>query len=584
MIRKILGVICFAISFCFMLFIVIIATVSTKNEDPADDLFVFSLYERFRETTAVYFELMFIFASLAIALLICWAGVKLFMKKKKEDPAAVLITENKTRSKVNLFFIFAIAFSLIMAGMFFYLPHRNAKKLQAEFKTFSSDTIFMLLGEAYDHGVIVHKRTLSDKNNFQQRYRQEVIAEIKSSAEDKTPLMLSFINEDHSELEFERINETDDKGRTALMIALAFGADSKTIETLIKEGASVKAEDDRKRDPLMYAAMFSDDENIIDLLVKNGASLLSSDYDGNYAIHLAAKYNRSVSVTERLIKDRNIVNRSGGEKNNRETPLIIAVRYNNDPGITALLLENGANVNRKARNGNTAINYAVANGNMEIAKQLINAGAYLDRKYYSVLDTAIVYSKDTDMIEMLIEAGAKLEMEDTDFFPNLLIYAAHCANLEIISFFIDKGMDLNEKNIYGMGILEIASVNSNAFEVIGFLKEKGAKEGKVSGEDFPLFVLVSALNYNPAQIEEFISNGADLKQTSSNGYDAFAAACRFNRNPACVEVFLRHGFSFEDADRNGKTYEDHLKENPKKELVRHFYAGTDTKHQGTANG
>src|SRR5690349_1653087 len=59
------------------------------------------------------------------------------------------------------------------------------------------------------------------------------------------------------------------------------------------------------------------------------------------------------------------------------TPLIIAV-YNNQPAVTAILLQNGADPNAQDVSGNTALMGACFKGNTALAEKLINAGAAIN--------------------------------------------------------------------------------------------------------------------------------------------------------------------------------------------------------------
>src|SRR4051812_1033675 len=64
----------------------------------------------------------------------------------------------------------------------------------------------------------------------------------------------------------------------------------------------------------------------------------------------------------------------GADKINENGQLVIAARAGNTPRVTALL-QGGAAVNSRDRNGDTPLNMAAAKGNAELATVLVKAGA-----------------------------------------------------------------------------------------------------------------------------------------------------------------------------------------------------------------
>jgi ankyrin repeat protein len=89
-----------------------------------------------------------------------------------------------------------------------------------------------------------------------------------------------------------------------------------------------------------------------------------------------------------------------------------------------------------------------------------------DTSGYTALYWAI-YHRNMYNIQLLLEYGSTLEVSHTQ---NALFYAVACNNLEVLMYFIDKGIDINIKK-NGRTLLEYAT-GLRRTEIIGYLKRK----------------------------------------------------------------------------------------------------------------
>ena len=85
--------------------------------------------------------------------------------------------------------------------------------------------------------------------------------------------------------------------------------------------------------------------------------------------------------------------------------LIDAARYG-DLETVKLLIENGADIDAKDKDGYTVLMYASNNGNLEIIKYLVENGADINIKDKNG-DTALNYARTEGIKEVLIKTGAK---------------------------------------------------------------------------------------------------------------------------------------------------------------------------------
>ena len=192
--------------------------------------------------------------------------------------------------------------------------------------------------------------------------------------------------------------------------------------------------------------------------------------------------------------------------------LIAATSENNLEEVKKLLRE-GADANAtEESNGITALHAAVENGNLEIVRELLQAGAKAnardenrrtplmsldadatpelvrlllsfgarvisrDNGKSSVLINAVRNYADAEVLQLLIQAGAKIDMADADGMTPLM-EAAMDENLEAVKVLLGAGANVNLKTVEGETALSFASSE----EIRQLLLSYGAQESKDEG-------------------------------------------------------------------------------------------------------
>jgi hypothetical protein len=126
-------------------------------------------------------------------------------------------------------------------------------------------------------------------------------------------------------------------------------ANIEIIQFLLDSGAKTNIRDFQKRTPLMMLDGDATPE-ILDLLIRYGAKVRLVDKEKNTALHRLVQNTSDDTLIRLLINqgiDVNAVNKAG------QTALMLAAENGNDESVKALL-EAGADVNRKDREGKTA--------------------------------------------------------------------------------------------------------------------------------------------------------------------------------------------------------------------------------------
>jgi serine/threonine-protein phosphatase 6 regulatory ankyrin repeat subunit B len=190
-------------------------------------------------------------------------------------------------------------------------------------------------------------------------------------------------------------------------------------------------------------------------LIGNNHDLLSSrDERGITPLYYAAM-NGQRDVVDFLIQNGCDINES---LKNGMTPLCTAAFKHYD--IVSLLIEKGADVNHKTYSGDTALHFAVLNGNYEITKILLDNGA---------------------------------NVNDADNEGNTPLFKAVMVNKkEIVDLLVQRGADVNSKNQEGCTPLHSASMQYPD-DISKLLERHGAvdlpKDDKViKGKDLPFIV------------------------------------------------------------------------------------------------
>ncbi|MBU0765431.1 MAG: ankyrin repeat domain-containing protein, partial [Bacteroidetes bacterium] len=100
------------------------------------------------------------------------------------------------------------------------------------------------------------------------------------------------------------------------------------------------------------------------------------------------------------------------KKDEYGTDALMAAVYTGDPGITGLLMENGADVSGRDGYGYSPLLYAAETGDTSVVRLLLDFGARVnDRTNNGLTALAVaVKNRNTDVAAMLIKAGANVNL------------------------------------------------------------------------------------------------------------------------------------------------------------------------------
>ncbi len=233
---------------------------------------------------------------------------------------------------------------------------------------------------------------------------------------------------------------------TPLIIAVEQGA-VEFVKTLIAAGADFGVES--RIGTALHRAAFKGQTEIIQILLKAGAKteVMSRRF---FPLHLAAMAGHLDAVAA-LVKGGADVNSHDGS---RRTPLHRVLDSSNPrvSEIARFLIDNGAAVETTDDDGETPLMTAVREGYSEV-------------------------------VQSLLEKGARTDVRDINFNQTLLHLAAIRGYGDIVDILLSRGLDANAQDIYGATPIRYALLHGNA-PVVGSLERVLDKPHVVKFKNF----------------------------------------------------------------------------------------------------
>lgn len=153
---------------------------------------------------------------------------------------------------------------------------------------------------------------------------------------------------------------------------------------------------------------------------------------------------------------------------NSNTSLIEAVWYQDFQAVK-VLVEKGANIDKKQGDGITPLMFAVEKGNLEIAEYLINKGADLNSRAKNKNTPLIIatFHGQDECVELLIKNGANVNLKQCDGFT-ALHFALEKDFIDVAKILIKGGADRNIKNLRNQTCIDMARNHGENGDVITF--------------------------------------------------------------------------------------------------------------------
>ena len=223
-----------------------------------------------------------------------------------------------------------------------------------------------------------------------------------------------------------------------------------------------------------------DNVNVVDCLLQNGANVDLQDKDGQTALfHGLRNQGIPYGILSSLLKNGANLNTS---RNDKSTPLILATQSlkNAVEQLVPWLIDNGANVDPRDKDGLTALHHACMYGNScEVLNGLIKHGANVNASTSNKVTPLMRAAENCNVnaVSLLIEHGANVTLQDEDGDTALHYTASKqcCVDntqmQQTIETLLTAGASCLSKNSHGVTPLLTAS-NSGSIEKVHFLIQR----------------------------------------------------------------------------------------------------------------
>ena len=137
-------------------------------------------------------------------------------------------------------------------------------------------------------------------------------------------------------------------------------------------------------------------------------------------------------------------------------------------------------VNYRDSNGSTALTWAAATNNLNLAKYLVWHGADIEitNKYYASPIQIAAWNGSYDVFVFLAELGADFEHRNGKRFTSL-ISAAKVGSLPIVKYLVEHGANIEGKDKWGYTALYRANLKKHE-DVVKYLIEAGANQEEMN--------------------------------------------------------------------------------------------------------
>jgi ankyrin repeat protein len=219
-------------------------------------------------------------------------------------------------------------------------------------------------------------------------------------------------------------------------------------------------------------------------------------------------------------------------------PLFYAVFYNRIEMVESLLLQ-GADINKKFKDGSSFLHKAAQSGNLAMINKLLDNGAEISCNIqgFTPLHTAIFF-ENKDAAEQFLARG--VDINNVTLLGSPIHVAIHKKRLDMIIMLLEKGADIKTKDKAGYTPLHRAVISS-CLEAIEILLNKGADINAKTNNIFTPLHLAAGLPDLEA-LKILLNKGAKINIKNNNGLDPFGLAAS-RGNKAIIEEFLNRGMA-----------------------------------------
>jgi ankyrin repeat protein len=347
------------------------------------------------------------------------------------------------------------------------------------------------------------------------------------------------------------VNYKGGYGRTPLMYATGAEAEDclEIMKILLEKGADPSARNDGDDDAFtdaLSATLWKIPVERFKLLIDYGYnvnSVKTKYYHGQTPLMWAC-FCGKLDAVKVLLEAGADVNQ---KEKNGETAIISAMQSGpkDHPEIVEYLLDHGAAPDSSSQFGHTVFLYAVENGYLSIIKKLIAKGIDIEQADKYSGQTPLIsaaYKEKTDVVKLLLENEANIHAVDSRG-NTAFLHAAWKGNVDLMKLLLEKGADPEHRNLLNWNALmqSIVEGHENAFD---FLLGIGSAFEYHEKEKGAMPLMIAAWKGSLPIVKKLLEKGASPLEKDSSGKTVIDYA-QENYNPELID-YLREKLSSSD--------------------------------------
>ncbi len=300
-----------------------------------------------------------------------------------------------------------------------------------------------------------------------------------------------------------------------VVFAINNDAPNETIKYILsKEGNDVNKLTHDGRTYIFWAARMGND-SIMEYLIENGAKTDMVEDHGNTVLNFAASggqentkvYDICLANGANLQKD---VNQNGANA------LLLAAPSDKSGKLTEYFVSKGLDINSTDYEGNGVFNYVARTGNIEALKKLINNGIKgNDQAFIFAARGTRGKTNGLEVYRFLESVGLNPNGTTKDGTTALQTLASRSKDLDIITYFIEKGNDVNAVDENGNNAF-INAASRNNIEVLQLLK-KHLKDINAVNKKGQSALTLAVEHNSPEVVKYLIDNDAEVAVLDADG-------------------------------------------------------------------
>ena len=345
-------------------------------------------------------------------------------------------------------------------------------------------------------------------------------------------------------LSAEQMAEVTDNGRSALQYAYDIGATDEIMQYLMDSGADINHQD-RDGNTILHDALAKQDIAAAQKFIEKGAAVNVVNNYGKSAISYVLTGDKAAEIYDTVwdnitADDAMLKMPEGG------VPLWKYLYLQNKWDALKTLFAKVENpLALVDENGRNAIDLLSQNPDNAEFIELI-ATHLVDNDVTTL--RAVVNQQQADLLRKM--KTDKLDMNEQDEYGEILLTSTYKKGTtpDFLQALLDKGADINQQNVEGKNVLDLAFANNN-IGMIKFMVEHGADVNKVNNDRI---YLMDCKRDSTELTELFIAHNADVSHVTADGENVLMVAIR-NLNMPLIKYALERNVDVNAKDSEGLT-------------------------------